>query len=312
MTKIRITLIVGTILCFIGCALRTHAQEAKIIEVTDELPCDANTTVFIGNTIRRVTVLTTHENKVRLVTTVSIEGKCVYTNEEWLKILELKVSGTAMNVGVKSGNMQPVDDWDTRFPRAGPLPDPPSPTVSPISRRDAPPNNNLTPNGTVVFDDKGNWLYKTSNIRRNIFLYVPVGAKLNIDSRYAEIILDSNIKEVDARITNGSMTTKDVDRLVLNSSAGSIYAANIRQADVQLNHGWFHAKDIAALEITSKSSTIELGTLGQLKINSNDDQYEIESAEVITREKNYASIRVNTLIRSLDLVGINADIRSTT
>ena len=307
MVKISITLLKACLLlCMIGGGL--HAQEVKLIEVTDEFPCDAAATVFIGNTIRRVTVLTTHENKVRLVTTVAYEGKSGYTNEDWLEKLELKVSGTAGNVKVKCGNIQPMGKTEFRF-------FPPSPT-QPDRNHHAPdlpqrqrPNNSLTPNGTVVFDSRGNWQYKKGNIRRNIIVYVPVGSKLEIDSRYAEIILDSNVKVVDARIMSGSMTMKDADKLVLNSNYGSVYASNIGHADIELIHGWFHAKDIPTLEINSKVSTVELGVLGKVKISSNDDQYDIEAAGVISGGKNYGSIRVITLRNSLDLTGVNADIK---
>lgn len=284
-------------LCMTGGGL--HAQE--LAQVTDELPCDAAPTVFIGNIIRRVTVRTTHENKVRLVTTVAYEGNCRYTNEQWLKILELKVGGVAGYVNVKCGNMEPMGkndlfDFPGRHHRTSDLP----------QRRTL---NNLTPNGTVVFDASGRWLYKKGNIRRDIIVYVPVGAKLDIDSRYAEIILDSNIREVDARISKGGLTMKDAGRLVLTSAYGSIYAANIGDAEVALNHGWFHAKNIPALDMTSKVSTIELGAIGRVKINSNDDQYDLEAAGTIYGEKNYGSIRIDTLRNSLDLTGVNADIK---
>jgi hypothetical protein len=322
MAKNSITLKAGLFLCMTGGGLlawegrsgsitknnaRPPAHETKIIEVTDEFPCDAAATVFIGNTIRRVTVLTTHEKKVRLVTTVAYEGKSGYTNEDWLRKLELKVSGTPGNVNVKCGNMQPMDKWDTRSLLSSPTrPDRPHRTPA-LPQRQRP--NDLTPNGTVVFDSEGNWMFKEGNIRRNIIVYVPVGSKLDIDSRYAEIILDSNIREVNARITSGSMTMNDADRLVLTSTYGSVYASNIGHAEVGLVHGWFHAKDIATLEINSKVSTVELGVLGQVKINSNDDQYEMESAGVISGEKNYGSIRVITLRNLLDLTGVNADIK---
>jgi hypothetical protein len=310
MAKNSITLKACLFLCMIGGGL--HAQvpssnEVKLIEVTDEIPCDAAAKVFIGNTIRRVTVLTTHENKVRLVTTVAFEGKSGYTNEDWLQKLELKVSGTPGNVTVKCGNMQPMDNRDIRSPRQTPIRLSQSHHTPDLPQRRTP--NDLTPNGTVVFDSQGNWLYKKNNIRRNIIVYVPVGAKLEIDSRYAEIILDSNITEVNARLMSGSMTMKDADRLVLTSTNGSVYASNIGHADVELSHAWFHAKDISTLEITSKVSTIELGALGKVKVNSNDDQYEMDAAGVISGEKNYGSIRIITLINSLDLTGVNADIK---
>lgn len=314
MAKNNIILNAFLFLCMIGGGLQAPAQEGKLIEVTDEMPCDPGATIFIGNIIRRVTVLTTHENKVRLVTTVAYEGKCIYTNEEWLHILELKVSGTAGNVHVKSGNMQPMIDWDDGSALSSPIPF--SKPLQPNRSHRTPnlpqrqrPNNSLTPNGTVVFDNQGHWLYKKGNIRRNIIVYVPAGSKLDIDSRYAEIILDSNVRKVDARITNGSMTMKDADGLSLNNIYGSVYASNIGHAEVRLNHGWFHAKDISTLEINSQVSTVELGVLGRLKISSNDDQYEMDEAGVISGEKNYGSIRVNALRNSLDLTGVNADIK---
>lgn len=309
MVKNSIILKACLFLCMIGGGLHAQspADEVKLIEVTDEFPCDAAATVFIGNNIRRVTVLTTHENKVRLVTSVAYEGKPGYTNEEWLEKLELKVSGTPGNVNVKCGNMRPIDNREPMSGRPSPRPFPRGRHTPDLPQKQRP--DNLTPNGTVVFDSLGNWLYKKGNIRRDIIVYVPVGSKLDIDSRYAEIILDSNIREVNARITNGSMTMKDADSLVLNSTYGSVYAANIGHAEVGLKRGWFHAKDISTLEINSKVSTVELGALGQIKIISNDDQYEMEEVGLISGEKNYGSLVVNTLRNSLDLTGVNADIK---
>lgn len=304
MGKNSIILSVCLVLCITGGGL--HAQQ--LIQVTDELPCDAAPTVFIGDIIRRVTVRTTHENTVRLVTTVAYEGNCRFTNKEWLEKLELKVSGNTGDVNVKCGNMRQTED--RYFPRS-PLPFS-TPSSRPHRRTELPQRrtlNNLTPNGTVVFDDQGHWLYKKGNIRRDIVVYVPVGSALEIDSRYAEVILDSNVRVVYARISSGGLTMKDAGRLVLTSTYGSVYAANIGDAEIALNHGWFHAKDISTLDIKSMVSTVELAAIGQLKINSNDDQYDMEAAEVIDGGKNYGSIRVGTLRKSLDLTGVNADIK---
>lgn len=307
MAKYSIILKASLLLSLTGGGL--HAQE--ILQVTDELPCDAAPTVFIGNIIRRVTVLTTHENKVRLVTTVAYEGNPRYTNEDWLEKLELKVSGTPGEVNVKCGNMEPMGSEDRRFFSPSPNRFSKPPTL-PHRTPDLPQRRtigNLTPSGTVVFDSEGHWRYKKGNIRRDIIVYVPIGSKLVIESRYAEIILDSTMKEVNARIVNGGLTMKDADRLVLYSTYGSVYTSNIGHAEVTLNHGWFHARDVSNLDINSKVSTVELGAIGQLKINSNDDQYEMEKASMVSGEKNYGSIRVITLSHSLDLTGVNADIK---
>ncbi|MDP4218438.1 MAG: hypothetical protein Q8927_19745 [Bacteroidota bacterium] len=290
-------------------------SEAKLIEVTDELPCDPGSTVYIGDIIRRVTVLTTHENKVRLVTTVAYEGTCRYSNEQWLDILELKVSGRPGHLHVKCGNMEPGEEHNFNFQLAPnnlffSPPGPPAPSrhrTPDLPQRKS--LNDLTPNGTVVFDASGKWLYKKGNIRRNIYVYVPIGTKLDIESRYAEVIVDSNVREVNARIMNGNLTMRDADKLVLTNSYGSVYVGNIVDARVDLIHGWFHAKNMSILDINSKVSTVELGAQGKVKMISNDDQYEMESAEMISGGKNYGSLRVITLKNSLDLSGVSADIK---
>jgi len=308
MAKNSIILKACLLLCLGSGGLR--AQDRKIIEVADELPCSAAPSVFIGNIIRRVTVRTTHENKVRLVTTVAYEGNCRLNNEDWLKKLELKVSENTGYIHVKCGNMEPMSDWDTpAFPSPKTFS---TPFALPHRTPDLPQrqtHKDLTPSGTVVFDSDGRWLYKKGNIRRDIILYVPVGSRLAIDSRYAEVILDSNITEVNARITSGGLTMQDAGRLVLNSSYGSIYASNIGHAEITVNHGWFHARDISTLEMSSKVSTVELGVIREVKITSNDDQYEIDEAGVISGGEKYGSLRIITLKNSLDLMGVNADIK---
>ncbi len=255
--------------------------------------------------------------KVRLVTTVAYERKSGYTNEDWLQKLELKVSGTTGNVNVKCGNMQPIDNRDTKPLLKSPMPFDDRLT-GPIVHAAAPPAKTATQYHLTLSMARSFCLTtraklgctRTDKYQAQYFRYTSLsGVRLDIDSRYAEIILDSNIREVNARIMSGSMTMKDADNLVLNNSYGSVYASNIGHAEVELYNGWFHAKDIPTLEIDSKVSTVELGVLGKVKIYSNDDQYEIEEAGVIDGEKNYGSIRVITLRNSLDLTGVNADIK---
>jgi hypothetical protein len=304
MAKNNIFVTVLLVLCIMGGGL--HAQQ--IIQVTDEIPCDAAPTVSIGNIIRRVTVRTTNENKVRLVSTVAVEGNCRYTNEEWLRILELKVSGSPGYVNVECGIMAPTSKSELKSPGSSFKPFfGKSHHTADLPQRQT--HNNLTPGGTVVFDSNGQFLYREGLIRRDIIVYVPEGSRLDIDSRYAEIILDSNIREVDARISSGGLTMKDAGKFVLASAYGSIYAENIGDAEVALHHGWFHAKNIPTLDINSMVSNVELGAIGRLKINSNDDQYEMEGAGTVYGEKNYGSIRIDTLRNSLDLRGVNSDIK---
>src|ERR1700743_1292411 len=74
----------------------THvdAQPLKNIrsrEVSVELPCNPDATIFIEDLLRGVNIRTTRENKVRLVTMVFYQGDTAATNEEWLQRLKVRL-----------------------------------------------------------------------------------------------------------------------------------------------------------------------------------------------------------------------------
>ncbi|MEO6732555.1 MAG: hypothetical protein ABIN01_15150 [Ferruginibacter sp.] len=260
-------------------------------EVVTEFPCNANATIILENVMRQVNILTSGNNKVKLVTTVYYQGDPALTDKEWLNKLEISISGNANNVVVTSGNFQnPGSKANTQLNVTKSKPD----TVF---------------NSIAIFDSLGNRLNRKSSVNRNIVLYVPAGVKLDIESKYADVILENNIGEVKVRLTNGGLTMMDVNKLTVTSVYGNIYAANLGQAEVTLTNGRLKAKNISILNLNSKNSTIDLDKINELKMISQADQFEIEEAKSISGRKNYGDLRLTTLNGSLDLAGVNADMR---
>jgi len=271
---------------------RPPLKDVKSKEIVTEFSCNDNATVFLENILRRVNIRTTHENKVRLVTTVYYQGDPHFTDADWLQKLELGISGTPENVVVKSGNLK----------RPGAKVATPS---MPLKRVP----DTLIANGIAVFDSSGNWVNRKSDIRRNITLYVPAGVKLDIENKYADINLENNVNELKLRLANGGVTMMDVQKLTVISVYGNVYARNVVNADIEITNGRYKAKNSDALIINSKNSAIELDMVNQLKMVSQADQYEIEEANEIVATKNYGDLRVTGLKSLLDLTGINANIK---
>jgi hypothetical protein len=244
---------------------QTPSKNLKSREVTTEFPCNADATIFLENILRQVNIKTTNEKKVKLSITVYYEGKDEFTNEEWLRMMEVEVGGNAGKVVVKSENLGKKN--------IGTLPP------------------------------------KRANINRILTLYVPAAARLNIESKYGDITIDNNIKELKARISNGGLTVKDVEKLNVISTYGRIHADNILSAEVDITNGNFSSKQCTMLTINSRNSTVESGSIKQLNIHSETDEYEIEEAGEISGTKNHGNLRITTLTKSLDIKGLNASIK---
>ena len=266
----------------------------KSKEIAAEFPCNAEATVFLESVLQEVHIITTNEKKVRLVTTVYYQGGLEITNEAWLKILGLRISGTMENVVVKSGDFgsgRPgTKESKLSFPYPGEA-------------------KKLSPTGIAVLDSAGNWINKKSNIRRNIILYIPAHAKADIESRYGGITLENNMGEVTIRINSANLTMKDVDVCHVNSNYARIYADSINNMKAEVKNGSFSAKNIGHLEITSRNSTIEITGIQKLDILSEADQYEIEDAGVIAGIKSYGDFRVTSLKTSFDITGKSSNVK---
>jgi len=327
-------------------ALPPVPENLKSKEIISEFPCNGNATIYLENMFRRIEIRTSTDNKVKLVTTVYYQGDLNFTDKDWLKKQQISISGNADNVVVKTGNLKENrpknapnldhpflledgnrasrksklvirnekskdDKTDITTDLNSSVLSEPSKSVTLISmapgekRKPDMQNSNSIP----IFDSAGNWSNRKSSNKRSFILYIPDGAKLQIESQYADINLASNLKELKARISNGALTTMNAERITFIGVYGSFHGQNITDMNAEVRNGSFTAKKIKTLHITSRNSTVELSSVNEINMTSNADDYDIDESESISGEKNYGDLRVTTLKNSVDLTGVNSDIK---
>ena len=270
---------------------RNLLKDVKSKKIVMGISCSPNATVFLQNIMHKVNILTTNNNKVTLVTTVYYQGESTLTDGQWFSKLKLGLTGNENNIEVTSGDFSKRSTQGNMRIKAAPMLD----TIF---------------NGVTVFDSLGNAMGRRSSSDRNIILYVPAGVKMDIDSKYADVAFDNNMGKVKASINNGGLTLMNADQLLLTSVYGYIYAGNVRHAEIDITNGKLRAKNIDTLYITSKNSSVALDKIALLNIrNSQADQFEIEEAQSITGHKAYGDLRLTILNGSVDLSGVNSDVK---
>lgn len=269
---------------------RNPLQNAESKKIVLSIPCHPHATVFLQNMMHKVNILTSNNNKVMLVTTVYYQGTSSLTDSQWFSKLKVSLTGNENNIEVKSGDFikGPAQD---NLPAKG------------VRMLDT------IFNGITVFDSLGNAVGRRSSSDRNIILYIPAGAKVDIESKYADVTIENDMTEVKARMNNGGLTLMDADQLYTTSVYGRIYAGNIKHAEVSVKNGKLKAKNINTLDITSKNSSVAVDKVDILTIrDSQADQFDIQEAQSISGKKAYGDLRLTTLTGSVDLSGVNADV----
>ena len=68
-------------------------------------------------------------------------------------------------------------------------------------------------------------------------------------------------------------------------------------------------KNVQELSLDTKYSTIDIETAEKLNLISTNDEYEIEEVGSLQAQKNYGNLRIVKLTKSLDLQGVNAEVK---
>ncbi|MES2773435.1 MAG: hypothetical protein V4722_04595 [Bacteroidota bacterium] len=286
-------------------------------EVSMETPCAANATVFVENIYRKIIIKASNDNKVKIVTNVSYRGDDPkFSDGEWFSKLNVELKGNANNVVITSGTL--VNGVSTiRTTKGTGLTTTSSgqsyTTVSGYTPYDFDyaASNKLgsKATGIAVFDGDGNWVNKKSNIKRDAVIYMPAGASLDVESKYADVEITTNIKDLKIKINNANLVMNDAEKAILITSYCNINAGSIRDAEIELTNGRLAAKDFVKLNIDSKNSSIDINTVTDLSIRSLNDQFEIDEVTDLHGRKDYGNLRITSVKKSFDLTGSNADIK---
>ncbi len=257
--------------------LKVDSMRVKMKErvITMEMPFTKDATVFIDNIGRKAIIRTTSSNKVKMQTTVSYDGDVKLNDAEWF---------AKMNLGFeqKEGGI----------------------SIEPIERQAAERRNNTKLFEKKVSDD----LNIRDNKKKALIVYVPVNAKLDIESKYADVAIENNIKYLKAEINNASLSMLNADKVVIESRSGGIKAGNIKDADLDLTNCTLISRDIDKLKINSRNSKASFENINQVVLKSTGDQYQITQAYGIEGNKNFGKMDIAKLKNNITLTGSSADV----
>jgi hypothetical protein len=268
-------------------------KDLKSKEISTEVTASKALDIYIENNNRNLEIKTWDQPKVKLVTTIYYEGEegTKVSDEEWFEKLNISVRAASASIKIKSGTVS-GGSYTINGSSFG------WSSSSGVGRNDV-----------AVFNEKGQSIGTQSKLKRNVTIYVPKENKLDIETKYAEVLISGNLNKLNVDITNGGLEMQDVTNLTLRSKYANISAGNIKTGEVELINGRFIAKDADDLDLDTKYASIEAGTIKKLILRSTNDEYEIEEVGTLQGRKNYGNLRITKLNNSLDLDGTNADIK---
>lgn len=259
-------------------------KDLKSKEISMELPAAKSAEIFIENNSRNLEIKVWDQPKVKIVTTVLYDGDASkVTDAEWFEKINLTFRSSANTIRIKTGasgnNFYRIDGNGVSWG-----------------------GDNLALSSTDVFVGQG-------KSKKPVTIYIPKENNLDLESKYAEVVIDGNLNKLNADITNGGLEMGDINKLFLRSKYSNVNAGNLKTAEVELINGRFMAKDADDLDLDTKYATIEAGSVKKLMVRSTNDEYEIEEVGSITGRKNYGNLRITKLNTSMDFDGTNADIK---
>lgn len=302
----------------------TRIMRAK--EVSMELPYTKGTTVHIENTYRKVTIRPSKDNVVRLATTAYYYGDSAFTNEQWLGKLNIQMQKTDTGITIRSGNITGNTGTGRSLFYSYSTNEPPVATASDGGQNQKTRDNTQTlsgratvtaygsargysyTNGTTVFNDQGAVFY-SSGLKRELTVYLPAGAALNISSKYADVSVEHDVTLIRATITSASLDMAGAATATITSNYGNISTGNLGKATISLTSGKLLMKNADQLHLVTKYTKVEAGTCRILNMQSVSDDYDIDEVKELAGQQHYGSLRVDKLTGSVNLKAASADIK---
>ena len=272
-----------------GAEKQIDPKDLKSKEISTEVSASKAQDIYIENNNRTIEIKTWEQAKVKIVTTIFYEGEGTkISDDEWFEKLNISLRSAASSIKVKSGTVG---------------------SGSYTINGNAFAWSSGGGNNTAVFSADGKNIGTQSKLKRQVTIYVPKDNKVDLETKYAEVLISGNLNKLNADITNGGLEMQDVGNLTLRSKYANVSAGNIRSAEVELINGRFIMKDAQELDLDTKYATVEAGTVKTITIRSINDEYELEDVGSLQGRKNYGNLRITKLNTALDLEGTNADVK---
>jgi hypothetical protein len=284
---------------------KINDADLKSKEISKEVTIPVDGAIYIENASRNITVKTWAKQQVKVTTTVYYEGESKLTDEEWMEKVNLSLKTLGSSVKIKSGTVMA-----NGFSYSGA-----SGSYTSVSGTLSPSNNinavNIgNGNGVAVFDGNGQNIGTKYNIKRLVTVMVPEGVKMDIESKYADVILPTKLGgDLTLDVSNGNLEAGSINKLTIRSKYGNINVIDVKNADIQLTNGRFSANNIDELDMETRASSVEIASVKKLAMNSSNDEYEFEEVGEIHGKKDFGSLRITKLLTSIEMNGSSSDVK---
>jgi hypothetical protein len=274
---------------FPGADKQIDPKDLKSKEISTEVAASKVQDIYIENNNRTIEIKTWEQPKVKIVTTIYYEGEGTkVSDEEWFEKLNISLRSAASSIKIKSGTVG-----------GG------SYTIAGGSYA----WSSGSGNNTAVFNADGKNIGSQSKLKRQVTIYVPKDNKVDLETKYAEVLISGNLNKLNVDITNGGLEMQDVANLTLRSKYANINTGNIKYGEVELINGRLIMKDANELDLDTKYATVEAAMVKKITLRSTNDEYEIEEVGSLQGRKNYGNLRITKLHNSFELDGTNADVK---
>jgi hypothetical protein len=247
--------------------------------------------IFFENTQRTVQIKTWDQPKVKVVTTVWFEGEGKLSDEEWFEKLNISIKTLGTSVRIKSNTVSGGGSYY-------------------MNGQSYSWSSGSGGSGVAIFDGDGKNIGTKSNGKRYVVIYIPKENKLDVESKYADVSIESSIKKLNADITNGNLELLgSIADLKLRSKYSNVTVDEVAIGEIDFMNGNLSINQAKEVELDTKYSNIEIGVATKLNFTSTNDEYEIDEAISIVGRKNYGNLRIAQLKENLELDGTNADVK---
>lgn len=271
----------------------SNLEAVETLVLSKEIDMPAKGAIYIENMYGNLIIKTWNQQKVKIATTVSYTGKNTLSSDEWMEKINLSLKKVGNSVKIKSGNASIGNSYyavDNSIAV--------NPAQNSVPYLVFKGNNGQTFIGGV-----------NNKTKRDITITLPVDSKLDIESKYGDVTLPNNVEELTIDLTNGNLDAENMGKLSLRCKYANITVGDIKNAELEITNGQFLANNISDLDLDSKNSSVEMAAVKNVVIRSTNDEVEMEEVGQLSGRKNYGNLRITQLNKSIDLEGVNADVK---
>jgi hypothetical protein len=285
------------------------------------VPADKGATIQITNSNRNLDIRPWPEAKVKIVTTVSVDEK-ITPDPAVEKLMEqggISVKSFGSRVNIESKYTLQLNDYyldaNSKFSnltsgqtlfRSG------HPTTNHAEPTTAETELNAILNSQQMAANERNKLYHSiisPNANKVMTIYIPEGAKLDIDNKSTNIIINTNIGNASFKLSRTNLDARDFNKLTVIGDYCTLNISNANDAEIELENGNLTAGTIGNLDLDCTNSEIEYEGGEYCYLRSQSDRITIDEIGKIDGRKLYGDLRIGKLRNSIDIEGANADIR---